>query len=160
MLVVLTLAILFVRPAPPLLKAGVPAPAIRLRDATGSLVAAVPSSGHRPVVVAFFEIRCTTCQDKAADLCRLATSHPDVSVVAVDSGEGDARAARTFAQNHIGSCPVPFLLDPDLTVSRRYAAVVVPVVYVVDSNGNIAYGGAGGAALDTVSRHIPSSTGG
>jgi peroxiredoxin len=154
-IVVLALATLFVHPTPQLLPNGTKAPAITLRDTAGVRVVAIPSSGHRPVVVAFFETTCKTCQQKAAVLCTLAFTHPEVRVVAVDSGGADAGAAAAFASSHMAGCPVPFLLDADLAVSRSYAAAVVPLVYVIDSNGSISYSGVGAAALDALFQHIP-----
>jgi peroxiredoxin len=158
--VVLLLAILYVHPTPQLLQVGSSAPAIRLHDATGASVTAVPSPSRRPIVLAFFEPSCATCQEKARLLCTIRSRYPTVEVAMIDSGGTDAAAAQAFTSRYVGGCGVPFLLDRDLTVSRSYAVSVVPLAYVVDSHGKISYGGIGAAGMNGLLPHLAHVPGG
>lgn len=155
----LTLAIVFVHPNPQLLPVGSTAPPVRLRDTAGSLETVVPQPARRPVVVVFFETTCATCAATAPGLCRIREQHREVAVAVVESGSGDAAGAAAFARRNAG-CGVPFLLDPDLRVSRSYAVSVVPLAYVVDSHGKISYSGIGAAGMGGLLPHLTHVPGG
>lgn len=157
---VLGLTAVFVHPMPQLLPTGSPAPPIRLLDASGATVTAVPSAAHHPVVVIFLETACVTCEQTAPGLCAIRDREPEVDVVIVDSGGTDPAAARDFARRYLSGCDVPFLLDPGLAVSRSYAVSVVPIAYVVDAHGNISYSGTGAGGVDGVLPHLEHTPGG
>ena len=156
----LLLAIAFVHPKPQLLPVGSTAPAIHLRDPSGTALTAVPSAAHHAVVLMFIEPSCPTCREKAPLLCTLRSSHPAVDVVMVDAGSNDARAATDFARRYLSGCGVRVLLDASLAVSRSYAVSVVPLTYVVDERGKISYSGYGAAGMDGLLPHLAHVPGG
>lgn len=148
-IVALFLLVLLVHPQPPLLRVGSPAPAVSLRTTTGQQVKVVGAAVKRPALLEFLETACVTCQDKAAGLCAVAAAHPSALVAGVDAGDESAQQLQAYQARHVPpGCPMVFLLDPGLAVSRGYEVAVVPTVYVIDKNGNIAFGGIGAQGVD------------
>lgn len=138
-----------IRPQPQLLALGAPAPAIVLQSITGDRIDALAAAAHHNLVVQFFDTQCDTCARQAAQLCSVAQRHGADTVVAVDAaGESSAAVADYGRAHQPSTCPVTLLLDPGLGVSRSYRAAVVPTVYVVDSNGKIAFAAVGSAGVD------------
>jgi len=151
-IVALFLLVLLVHPQPPLLRPGSPAPAVSLRTAAGAQVHAVGAGARGPVLLEFLETACVTCQGRAAGLCAVAAAHPSALVAGVDAGNESAQQLQAYQARYVpADCAMVFLLDPGLSVSRSYEVAVVPTVYVVDRNGNIAYGGIGAQGLDDAS---------
>ncbi|HZU76286.1 MAG TPA: TlpA disulfide reductase family protein [Dehalococcoidia bacterium] len=144
--VVLAVAIL-VHPQPALLQQGSSAPAVALRDASGTLHRVVGKGMARPALIEFLSAGCSTCRASAQQLCD-AAGDGGVVVAAVDAGNDTAQTVSSFAQRYLAPpCSVPLLLDPGLSVSRAYQVGVVPTLYVVDNHGNIAYAGYGAAGI-------------
>ncbi|MGH7685896.1 MAG: TlpA family protein disulfide reductase [Candidatus Dormibacteria bacterium] len=138
-----------IRPQPQLLALGATAPALVLQSIEGDRIDALATAAHHNLVVQFFDAQCDTCARQAAQLCSVAQRHSADTVVAVDAaGESTAVVSDYARANRPSSCPVTLLLDPGLGVSRGYRAAVVPTVYVVDSNGKIAYAAVGSAGVD------------
>ncbi len=147
-LVVLFLLVLLVHPEPPLLAPGSSAPAITLDSAAGQRETVVGGGVHHPVVAAFIETACVTCQQQAPALCRVASSFPRASVVLVDSGEDPQNALLSFTSRYLpAGCDATLYADPGLDVSKAYQVRVVPTVYVIDASGTITYGGLGGTGV-------------
>lgn len=135
--------------APPLLRPGVAAPAVRLTDADGAPRDVLRDAAGRPVLVEFVDTACTVCRQEVSAVCRLAAAHPGVEVVAVDAVGEDGARLRQFRHDQGAGCiRFPLLVDPGAAVTHAFGVSAAPTVYVLDGSGRVAYAGVGAAGVD------------
>ena len=91
----------------------------------------IASPPGRDVVVAFVSPTCHSCRDVARALTRIPESRPDVSLVAVVSGE--RAPAITFAAE--AGLVVPLLWDKDGSAARVCTVAVTPTTAIVGADG-------------------------
>ena len=147
----LFLLVLLIHPQPPLLDPGSAAPPVRLATADGGTDQAVGGAAGHTAVIAFLQTGCGTCVQQLPALCGLAQQQAPARFAVVDSAGEPAAALRALRSGHApASCPVQFLVDPGLAVTRAYRVSVVPCYYVVDTTGHIAFAGFGQSALQAL----------
>ena len=104
-------------------------PLLRGRDpVTGRQVSLAQFAG-RPVVLNVWASWCTGCNQEAADLARLAASHPGAQLLGVDTQDttGGARAFyRKWHWRH------PSMSDPRGSLAARLAVTGLPTTYFLD----------------------------
>jgi thiol-disulfide isomerase/thioredoxin len=105
------------------------APSLHGRDPiTGRPVSLAQFAG-RPVLLNVWASWCTGCNQEAADLARVAASHPGAQVLGVDTQDttGGARAFyRKWHWHH------PSIADPSGSLSARLAVTGLPTTYFLD----------------------------
>lgn len=87
----------------------------------------------RVVLVHFFATWCEPCVEEMASLERLAVrrQREDLSILAVDVGEVDARVRTFFKRNPVS---FPVLLDRDRAVIKAWQVKALPSSFILDSN--------------------------
>ena len=102
--------------------------------------------GDEPLLLAFFRVRCATCDVAYPYLNRLRDAYPDgwqLWSVCQDSPERAAQYAKRFALAH------PVLLDgAELDVSRLYDPPSTPALYLIGGDGRIEFASEGFAKDD------------
>ncbi len=111
-----------VSPAPPFALAALDGPEFRLRDQHGKLV-----------FLDFWASWCDACKASLPLVERYARTHPEVRVIAVDSGEAPEAGARYAREN--GLRAVAF--DPDERVAHAYGVMGFPTIVVIDPQGDV-----------------------
>jgi thiol-disulfide isomerase/thioredoxin len=115
---------------------GKPAPAFALPviDAAGTLGDRVElaSTRGKVTVLDFWATWCKPCIESMPKLDKLARSHPDVAVLAINID--DSAAARALFNEHGYTMK---LLADDGDVSRRYDATPLPYTVIIDRHGMI-----------------------
>ncbi|MFN2581536.1 MAG: TlpA family protein disulfide reductase [Candidatus Dormibacteria bacterium] len=152
--------VLLVHPQPPMLSVGAQAPPISLRSSDGTLVDATAMAAHRVLVVEFIETSCTTCQQKAPELCAASQHYAHDVFVAVDAAAEPASALAAFTARYFAPpCAVTLLQDPGQSVTHAYEAGVVPTAYVIDGSGRVAYAAVAAAGIDGISSAVAAAGG-
>ena len=104
-------------------------PSLHGRDPiTGQQVSLTQFAG-KPVVLNVWASWCTGCNQEAADLQRLAASHPGAQVLGIDTQDttGGARAFyRKWHWRH------PSIADPSGSLSAQLAVTGLPTTYFLD----------------------------
>ena len=110
-------------------EAGSQAPAFTLRSPSLERVSLYPGAGF-VTILNFWSTTCAPCRREMQDLQRLHDRHSDwLRILAVNLGESpDAVAAW---RNELG-LTFDLLLDPSLTVARRYQIRGLPTTYLLD----------------------------
>lgn len=115
---------------------GKPAPAFK-RDAIDGSHVAVAGDG-KVVVVKFVAKYCEPCMKTLPAIERLHAKHPEIEIIAVseDEREGDARElVKTFGLTF------PMVHDTQQVLAARYRVHDLPVTYVLDGHGTVAWVG-------------------
>jgi cytochrome c biogenesis protein CcmG/thiol:disulfide interchange protein DsbE len=116
---------------------GKAAPAFR-RDALDGSAVDIAGARGKVVVVKFVAQYCEPCKKTLPAIERLHVAHPELFVVAVseDEREADARAlAAAFGLSF------PVVHDRSNVLAARYRVRELPVTYVLDGQGNVAWVG-------------------
>ncbi|HEY6379709.1 MAG TPA: redoxin domain-containing protein, partial [Candidatus Dormibacteraeota bacterium] len=117
-------------------RVGAHAPDFSLPGLDGGTVSLHAQLGH-PVVVNFFASWCQPCKQELPLLAGAVARHPDLTVLALDQGEG-VDAVRGFLAGVLRPAQqlaLTALVDGDRTVGGDYAATGLPVSVFVDSDG-------------------------
>jgi cytochrome c biogenesis protein CcmG/thiol:disulfide interchange protein DsbE len=124
-------------PSSPSTLLGKPGPAFK-RDAVDGSPVDIASARGKVVVVKFVAQYCEPCKRTLPAIEKLHEEHPELFVVAVseDEHEADARAlAAAFALSF------PVVHDRSNVLAARYRVRELPVTYVLDGQGNVAWVG-------------------
>jgi thiol-disulfide isomerase/thioredoxin len=111
-------------------------PVIRLAGTdpiTGARVDLAQFAG-KPVVVNVWASWCAGCNEEAADLARLARTHPEAQVVGLDiqdTRDGARAFYRRWGWRH------PSIFDPSGKLASRLALQGLPSTYVLDSEHRV-----------------------
>jgi cytochrome c biogenesis protein CcmG/thiol:disulfide interchange protein DsbE len=127
---------------------GKAAPAFK-RDALDGSAVDIAGARGKVVVVKFVAQYCEPCKKTLPAIEKLHARHPDVFVVAVseDEREADARALVSAF-----SLSFPVVHDRSNVLAARYRVHELPVTYVLDGQGNVAWvGGPEKSDVDLVS---------
>jgi peroxiredoxin len=129
----------------PFLQVGDLAPALDLRDATGTTRITTDSLRGKMTVVFFGSGLCPVTSDYSARIRRLAEQfRGEIQVIEIDSDQGQASPVpgATDPRSRGLQQDFPVLLDPTGAVGRAYYARVTPTFYVIDPQGRLRYSGA------------------
>ena len=118
--------------------AGGATPALELAALNGKRLNLEDYRG-RVVLVNFWATWCAPCLEEMPSIEKLRRSFDArrFSVVAVNVGEGPAKAAAFVEKMQLGGFSV--LLDRDIKTSRAWGARVLPATFVVDADGKVRY---------------------
>jgi len=117
------------------LKAGAPAPAFRLPDLHGEMVALEDYRGRR-VLLVFTDPNCGPCEELAPKLVGLHRENRDAGPAVILVGRGDVAENRRKADQYGFEFPV--VLQERWKLSREYGIFSVPVAFLIDEEGVIA----------------------
>lgn len=115
-------------------RAGAPAPGFTLSALDGRRVSLADRLG-RPVLLNFWATWCGPCRQELPLLARAAATHPPLSVLALDQGEG-GDAVRGFVVGIPGTSGL-VLLDSGRAVAGQYAVTGLPVTVAIDAGGTV-----------------------
>jgi len=124
-------------PSSPSALLGKPAPAFK-RDALDGTSVDVAAARGKVVVVKFIAKYCEPCARTLPAIEKLHAAHPDVLIVGVaeDEHEADARAlVASFGLSF------PVVHDRANVLAARYRVGELPVTYVLDGQGSVAWVG-------------------
>ncbi len=128
------------------LEPGALAPHFTLLGLDGREYSLPGDRGDEPLLLAFFRVKCATCDVAYPYLNRLKNAHPDgwqLWSVCQDDPERAAEYTRRFALAH------PVLLDgARLEVSRLYDPPSTPALYLIGRDGRIDFTSEGFAKDD------------
>lgn len=121
--------------ADPRVLVGAPAPELRARALDSDAPFDLAAHRGRVVVLAFFATWCGACRRIAPDLEAMGRAHPEVVVLGV------SHESRERLRRHVATYP---LLQCTGRTARRYHALALPTIVVVDGEGVVraAYQGA------------------
>jgi peroxiredoxin len=116
---------------------GKAAPAFK-RDALDGSAVDIASARGKVVVVKFVAQYCEPCKKTLPAIEKLHLAHPELFVVAIseDEHESDARALATDF-----GLSFPVVHDRSNVLAARYRVRELPVTYVLDGEGNVAWVG-------------------
>ena len=115
---------------------GKPAPAFKRAAVDGSPVE-VATAG-KVVVVKFVAKYCEPCTRTLPAIERLHAKHPEIVIVAVSEDERESEARELVATYHL---TFPMVHDNQQVLAARYRVRDLPVTYVLDGKGNVAWVG-------------------
>lgn len=129
------------------------AAAFTLRDTLGNPVSLADYRG-KVVVINFWATWCPPCRREMPSLNRAAAwlKKYDVEMLAINSGEQPARVERFLKEQQMD---FPVLLDPDSRVSSAWEATRLPITYVVDKQGRLAFRALGSREWDAPELLVP-----
>lgn len=116
---------------------GKPAPEFR-RPAMGGESVTIASSKGKVVVVKFFAKYCEPCKRTLPAIEKLHKDRADIVIIGVAEDEHEAEA-REVVQTYGLSFPV--VHDASNVLAARWRVRELPVTYVVDGQGNVAWVG-------------------
>ena len=115
---------------------GKPAPAFK-RDAVDGSHVAVAGDG-KVVVVKFVAKYCEPCMRTLPAIERLHAKHPEIEIIAVSEDEHESEArelVKTFGLTF------PMVHDSQQVLAARYRVHDLPVTYILDGKGTVAWVG-------------------
>ncbi len=117
---------------PPSPQVGFPAPDFTLPTLGGGTLHLAETRGQ-PLILNFWATWCPPCRAEMPAL-QEAARLADVTVLAVNQGEGEAQVAQ-FMQTQ--ALALPALLDQDVAVSQLYRVRSLPTTFFIDGDGVI-----------------------
>lgn len=129
------------------------APDFALQDSRGNPISLADYRG-KVLVVNFWATWCPPCRKEMPSLNRAAAwlKTYDVALIAINVGDNAERVEK-FLQEQALDFPIP--LDTDTSVSTRWDATRLPITYVVDPQGRIAYRALGSREWDAPELLVP-----
>jgi cytochrome c biogenesis protein CcmG/thiol:disulfide interchange protein DsbE len=115
---------------------GKPAPSFK-RDAVDGSHVEVASAG-RVVVVKFVAKYCEPCVRTLPAIEKLHAKHPEIFIVGVSEDERESEARELVATYKL---TFPVVHDNQQVLAARYRVRDLPVTYVLDGHGNVAWVG-------------------
>lgn len=113
---------------------GAPAPAFDGIDPVTGEKVALKSFKGKPVVINIWASWCPGCNDEAADLAKLAESHPEAQVIGIDFQDTKS-GARSFYRRWDWMHPSVF--DPSGSLTALYGLVGLPTTVFLDAEHRI-----------------------
>ena len=92
----------------------------------------------RPAVIYFWASWCGICRTMQHSINAVAEDHPIITVAMLS---GYNSAVRSYINRQGFTAPV--IVDPDGEISHRYGVTGVPVTFILDSTGDIAFANVG-----------------
>lgn len=115
---------------------GKPAPSFK-RDAIDGTHVEVASAG-KVVVVKFVAKYCEPCVRTLPAIEKLHAKHPEILIVGVSEDERESEARELVATYRL---TFPIVHDNQQVLAARYRVRDLPVTYVLDGHGNVAWVG-------------------
>jgi cytochrome c biogenesis protein CcmG/thiol:disulfide interchange protein DsbE len=116
---------------------GQPAPSFKRDSLDGSKVE-VGNAAGKVVVVKFVAKYCKPCLKTLPAIEKLHEEHPEIAIVGVSEDEHESEA-RELATNM--GLTFPVVHDAQQVLAARYRVRDLPVTYVLDGKGNVAWVG-------------------
>jgi peroxiredoxin len=131
---------------------GQPAPDLTARTLDGRRMSLSDLQGS-PVAISFWASWCEPCKAEMPELQSAAARYADTGLVvlAVNAGEPDS-VVSAFVTNL--KLTLPVLLDPDMTIMRRYGVVALPVTVWVDAKGVVRAEHLGALNKELIDRYV------
>ena len=123
-------------PSTPSSLLGKPAPAFKRAAVDGTPIE-VATAG-KVVVVKFVAKYCEPCTRTLPAIERLHAKHPEIQIIAISEDEREAEAKELVATYHL---TFPMVHDNQQVLSARYRVRELPVTYILDGKGNVAWVG-------------------
>ncbi len=115
---------------------GVKAPALELQQTDGRQFTLGAALGGGPVVLAFFRTDCPICQFSFPFLERIRRRYGHGQSLLLGISQNDLKTTRRFAQEY--DLGMPLALDAVGAVSRAWGVTIVPTLFSIGRDGNIA----------------------
>lgn len=116
---------------------------VSLRTWCGELNKPYVNSIKHTVIISFWATYCAPCQKEIPELMAFAAKHTGdpikIFCVSIDK-EGAAKVGPFVAEKKY---TLPVLLDPYATTAKRYGALRLPALFVIDGDGIIRYSSVG-----------------
>jgi len=116
---------------------GQPAPSFK-RDSLDGVKVEVGNAAGKVVVVKFVAKYCKPCLKTLPAIEKLHEEHPEIAIVGVSEDEHESEA-RELATNM--GLTFPVVHDAQQVLAARYRVRDLPVTYVLDGKGNVAWVG-------------------
>ena len=116
---------------------GKPAPTFQRASVNGPPIA-IASSGGRVTVVKFMAKYCEPCVRTLPAIEKLHVDHPEIAVVGISEDEHESAARELVATYGL---TFPVVHDAQQVLAARYRVRDLPVTYVLDGHGNVAWVG-------------------
>ena len=111
------------------------APAFTLQELAGKEFDSTSLKG-KPVLVNFWATWCAPCREQMLKVQDAQREFADKGLVVLAINDGEpAETARKYIEEHKYTFHV--LLDPDKTVVRRFSVTSIPVLLLIDRDGNV-----------------------
>ena len=123
-------------PSTPSTLLGKPAPTFK-RDAVDGSHVAVAEPG-KVVVVKFIATYCEPCVRTLPAIEKLHARHPEIAIVGVSEDERESQAKELATKYGL---TFPVVHDVQQVLAARYRVTDLPVTYVLDGKGNVAWVG-------------------
>lgn len=116
---------------------GQPAPAFKREAVNGSTVDVGAPAG-KVTVVKFIATYCQPCLKTLPAIEKMHGEHPEIAIVGVSEDEKESEAKQLVSSMHL---TFPVVHDQQQVLAARYRVRDLPVTYVLDGKGNIAWVG-------------------
>ncbi|MFO0739551.1 MAG: TlpA disulfide reductase family protein [Labilithrix sp.] len=116
---------------------GQPAPAFKREAVNGSTVDVGAPAG-KVTVVKFIATYCQPCLKTLPAIEKMHGEHPEIAIVGVSEDEKESEAKQLVTSMHL---TFPVVHDQQQVLAARYRVHDLPVTYVLDGKGNIAWVG-------------------
>ena len=131
---------------------GTPAPAFEITGFTGNTINLEKHKG-KPIVINFWASWCMPCQKEAEDLENVYKFFKNRQVqfigIASDDKEVDARK---FIEEY--KITYPNGMDENKDVSKKYSVLTLPITFIIDRDGKIAFKKIGKIDEDRLKKEI------
>jgi len=117
---------------------GNPAQPAAPSPSTQSSLLGKPATAGKVVVVKFVAKYCEPCTRTLPAIERLHAKHPEIQIIAISEDEREAEAKELVATYHL---TFPMVHDNQQVLSARYRMRELPVTYILDGKGNVAWVG-------------------
>ena len=117
---------------------GNPAQPAAPSPSTQSSLLGKPAPAGKVVVVKFVAKYCEPCTRTLPAIERLHAKHPEIQIIAISEDEREAEAKELVATYHL---TFPMVHDNQQVLSARYRVRELPVTYILDGKGNVAWVG-------------------
>lgn len=108
------------------------------RPAVDGATVEVGGASSRVVVVKFVATYCQPCLRTLPAIEKLHQEHPEIAIVGVDEDEHEAEAKQLASSLHLTFSVVH---DAQQVLAARYRVRDLPVTYIIDGKGNVAWVG-------------------
>ena len=116
---------------------GQPAPQFK-REAVNGPTVDVGTPAGKVTVVKFIATYCQPCMKTLPAIEKMHEEHPEIAIVGVSEDEHEAEAKQLVSSLHL---TFPVVHDQQQVLAARWRVRDLPVTYVIDGKGNVAWVG-------------------
>ena len=124
-------------PSSPSSLLGQPAPSFK-REAVDGTKVDVGSPAGKVMVVKFIATYCQPCMKTLPAIEKMHEEHPEIAIVGVSEDEHESEAKQLVSSLHL---TFPVVHDQQQVLAARWRVRDLPVTYVIDGKGNVAWVG-------------------